>query len=75
MQKGKIEKKEKCWVKKKSLAVIHRKDLEIKMWGIINIPLVLAAISSLHKLIEFFLDFVAMQTWPTWLLLILPKEE
>ena len=69
-EQGNWKKLEKCWVGKKSLEVFQRKSL-LKYQVIINIPLVLAAISSLHKLIEFFFDFSAMQTWPTWLLVML----
>ena len=50
--------------------MIQRKGL-LEDQVVINIPLVLAAISSLHKLIEFFFDFSAMQTWPTSLLVML----
>ena len=48
-----------------------REERSPEIWAIINIPLVLAANSSLHKLIDFFFDFSAMQTWPTWLLVML----
>ena len=54
----------------RSRKLIRGKDSQSN-WVMINIPVVLAAIQDCISFFQFFFDLGALQTWPTWYLMML----